>query len=92
MSDDYRRKLADFLATHPETSDITYDDVLRAHTREELGITSLNMILVLVNYINEFTDNTVELRPEWVSELGEVDGIVSVLKEIDASAVTPART
>lgn len=94
--EDYRRKFADFLATQAMTSDITHEQVMAAQSREELGITSLNMILVLVNYINEHAGGTVELRPEWVSELGDVDGIVSVLREIDAAAhataAVPART
>lgn len=89
--DDYRRKLAEFLATQPMTSDITYEQVVRAESRDELGISSLNMIMVLVHYIDEYTNNTVTLRPEWVSRLGAVDGIISVLREIDASAVVPAQ-
>jgi hypothetical protein len=91
-TDDYRRKFADFLATQPITSDITYDQVVRAQSRDELGISSLNMILVLVNYINEYTNDTVTLRPEWVSRLDDVDGIASVLREIDASKVAQPQT
>ncbi|MFJ8430160.1 hypothetical protein ACIQ9P_02535 [Kitasatospora sp. NPDC094019] len=90
-NDEYRRKFADFLATQPMTSGITYEQVARARTRDELGISSLNMVLVLVNYIEKFTNNTVTMRPEWVSLLGEVDGIVSVLEQIDASAAVPNR-
>jgi hypothetical protein len=85
-ADDYRRKLADFLATQPETTDITYEQVVRAQTREELGISSLNMVLVLVNYISEYTKDTVTLDPKWVSHLDDVDGIVSVFREIDAAS------
>ncbi len=91
-ADDYRRRFAEFLATQPMTSDITYDQVVQAKSREELGISSLNMILVLVNYINEYTNDTVTLRPEWVSRLGDVDGIVSVLREIDASRIPQTQT
>jgi len=86
-TDDYRRKFADFLAKQPMATDITYERVARAKTRDELGISSLNMVLVLTNYIDEYTNNTVTMRPEWVSLLGDIDGIVSVLREIDASAV-----
>jgi hypothetical protein len=89
--DDARRRFAEFLATQPMTSDITYEQVARAQTREELGISSLNMVLVLVNYIKVYTNDTVTLRPEWVSHLGDIDGIVAVLREIDASKVEPAR-
>ncbi|MDJ0344806.1 hypothetical protein QMK19_08355 [Streptomyces sp. H10-C2] len=91
-ADDYRRKFADFLAKQSMTSDITYEQVARAKTRDELGISSLNMVLVLVNYIKEYTNNTVTMRPEWVSRLGDIDGILSVLREIDASVVVPTRT
>jgi hypothetical protein len=86
-ADDYRRKFADFLATQPMTKDITYEQVAAANSRDELGLSSLNMVLVLVNYITEYTNDTVTLRPEWVSLLGDVDGIVSVLREIDESNV-----
>ena len=90
-ADDYRRKLADFLATQPMTSDITYEQVAAARSREDLGISSLNMVLVLSNYIEERTDDTVTLRPEWVSRLADVNGIVSVLREIDLDASRTAR-
>jgi hypothetical protein len=91
-ADDYRRKLAEFLATQPVTSDVTYEQVVQAQSREELGISSLNMILVLLNYISEYTNDAVTLRPEWVPRLVDIDGIVSVLREIDASRVTQARS
>lgn len=90
-TEDYRRTFAEFLATQPVTSDVTYEQVAKARTREELGISSLNMILVLANYIKERTNDTVVLRPEWVSRLTDIDGIVSVLREIDASRVPQAQ-
>jgi hypothetical protein len=90
--DEYRRKLAEFLVTQPMTSEVTYEQVVQAESREELGISSLNMILVLLNYINEYTDDTVTLRPEWVSQLADIDGIVSVLREIDACRIAQAQT
>jgi hypothetical protein len=86
----YRRRFAEFLATQPEASDITYEQVARAQTREELGISSLNMILILVNYLSKYTDDTMEIDPEWVSRLSDIDGIVSVLREIDASQLARA--
>ena len=96
-ADDYRQKFADFLKTQPMAADLTHDQIIKADSREELGISSLNMILVLVNYIKEHTNDTVTLRPEWVSRLGDVDGIASVLHEIDeaaldAKAVAPAQS
>ena len=91
-ADDDRRKLAEFLATQPMTGDITHEQVARAQSRDELGITSLNMIMILLNYIHEYTNDTVTLRPEWVSRLGDIDGIVSVLHEIDAAVTATAAT
>ncbi len=82
-TDEYRKKLAGFLGTQPMTQDITYEDVMRAKSREELGISSLNMILVIVNYIKEHKNDSVPVKPEWVSRLNDVDGIVSVIREID---------
>lgn len=91
-ADDYRHKFAEFLVTQPMGGDLAYEQIVRAQSREELGITSLNMIVVLLNYIKKYTNDTVTLRPEWVLRLNDVDGIASVLREIDASAVEPARS
>lgn len=88
-TDDYRLKLAGFLATQAPTSHLTQDQVLTAHTRQDLGITSLTMVLLLANYVEEHTNNTVTLQPEWVSRLGDIDGIASVLREIDTSHAEP---
>jgi hypothetical protein len=91
-ADDDRRRFAAFLATQPMTSGITAEQVALAQSRDELGITSLNMIMLLLNYIHESANDSVTLRPEWVSRLGDVDGIISVLHEIDAAAQDTAAT
>lgn len=90
--DGYRLKLAEFLATQPVAKDVTAEQVLGARTRDELGISSLNMIVVMLNYIKEHTNDTVTLRPEWVPRMVDVDGIVAVLREIDASKVAQPQT
>jgi hypothetical protein len=84
-ADDYRRKFAEFLATQPTGGDLTYEQVVQAQSRQELGISSLNMIMVLLNYIKKYTNGGITVRPEWVLRLNDVDGIISVLREIDAS-------
>jgi len=91
-ADDYRHKFAEFLATQPAGGDLAYEQIVRAQSCEELGISSLNVIMVLLSYIKKYTNGTVTLRPEWVLRLNDVDGIVSVLREIDASAVEPTRS
>ena len=90
-TDDYRRKLAEFLTKQSETADLTEEQVLAAQTRQDLGISSLTMVLLLTHYVDQYTNNTVTIRPEWVSRLGDVDGIASVLREIDASSLAPVQ-
>jgi hypothetical protein len=87
----YRRKFAEFLALQPGMTNLTYEKIVQAQSREELGIASLNMILVLMKYIDKYANGTVTVRPEWVSELDDIDGIVSVLQEIDAASLAPAQ-
>jgi hypothetical protein len=81
--DEYLKKFVGFLATQDIAVDLTYDDVARANARDELGISSLNIILIVVNYIREYADDEVTFDPEWVGRLENVDGILSVLHEID---------
>jgi hypothetical protein len=90
-TEDYRRKLAEFLATRPETGELTYEQIVQARSREELGISSLNMILVLMGYIDKYANGTATVRPEWVSRLDDVDDIASVLREIDAGSLAHAQ-
>lgn len=91
MSDDeYLKTFVDFLGTQPGVPPLTYEDVARAKTRDELGISSLSIILILVNYLKERTGDTVALQPEWVSRLHDVDGIVSVIRLIEEARPTGA--
>jgi hypothetical protein len=90
-TEDYRRKFAEFLALQPGMTSLTYEEITRAQSREELGITSLNMILVLMKYIDKYANGTITVRPEWVSALDDIDGIVWVLQEIDAASLAPAQ-
>ncbi|MDT9687053.1 hypothetical protein Q5762_01560 [Streptomyces sp. P9(2023)] len=89
-ADAYRKKFADFLLTQPMGQGVSHEDVMRATTREELGISSLNIILVVVNYIKEHKNDQVPIKPEWVSRLSDIDGIASVLREIDETDLAQA--
>jgi hypothetical protein len=91
-ADDYRHKFAEFLTTQPIGGDLSYEQIIRAQSRQEMGISSLNMIMVLMNYIKKYTNDTVTVRPEWVPRLNDIDGIISVLREIDTIAVEPAQS
>lgn len=86
--DGYLGKLAGFLATQSGLGAITVDDLAPARTRDELGIGSLQIILVMANY-SAAAEGDVMFRPEWVARLEDVDGIVSVMREIDAVALAP---
>ncbi|GAA3753329.1 hypothetical protein [Salinactinospora qingdaonensis] len=91
-TDEYLSKFSDFLRTQQMTSHLTHEEVVQAHTREELGISSLNMIMLLMNYIKEHANDSVSLKPEWVSRLNDLEGIVSVLREIDQLSLEQAST
>ncbi|WP_058041421.1 hypothetical protein [Streptomyces roseifaciens] len=89
-TDEYRKKFAEYLQTQPMTERLAYEDVIKAKTRDELGISSLNIILLLLNYIKEHKNDSVQLKPEWVSLLHDIDGIASVLREIDETGLAQA--
>lgn len=84
--DDRLRNFVDFLGTHPMAPELTYDEVAQSTSRAELGISSLNILILVSGYIEEKANGKIDLRPEWVPMLDDVDGILSVIEEIDASA------
>jgi hypothetical protein len=90
-ADGYRHKFAEFLTTEEMADGLTYEQIMTAQTRQDLGISSLNMILVLTHYIEKYANGAVVIQPEWVSLLDDVDGIASVLREIDASSLAQTK-
>ncbi|UBU11412.1 hypothetical protein [Nonomuraea gerenzanensis] len=84
--DDRLRNFVDFLAKQPMAPPLTYDEVALGSTRAELGISSLNILILVNSYIEEKANGRIALRPEWVPLLDNVEGILSVLDEIDACA------
>jgi hypothetical protein len=89
-ADTYRHKLADFLRLQPATQGLTHEDVAQATTRDELGISSLNVILLIAEYIKSEAGGRIALQPEWVSRLETIDGIISVIQEIDETSLAEA--
>jgi hypothetical protein len=85
--DEYVQKFVDFVNTQNVTGELRMADVAQTRSREELGISSLNIILIVANYIKQSANGGLAFRPEWVARLDDVDGIVSVLREIDASCL-----
>lgn len=82
----YLSKLARFLRGQGLTN-LDVEALAGARTRSDLGITSLHVILLMVQYSESAGDVT--FRPEWVSRLEDVEGIVSVMREIDSLATVP---
>jgi hypothetical protein len=78
----YREKFLNFAISEGFLSSVSADDVARSSTRDDLGLSSLNVILLIVNYLKQ-NSRDVTLDPEWVASLDDVDGIISVMREID---------
>lgn len=60
--------------------------VLRAQRRTDLGITSLEVIMLVANYMSLRAVDTGGFKPEWVTQLDDIAGIVLVMREIDRQA------
>jgi hypothetical protein len=56
---------------------------LRAQHRTDLGISSLEVILLVANYMSLRGADTAGFKPEWVVQLDDIAGIVLVMREID---------
>jgi hypothetical protein len=57
-----------------------------ARGRNDLGITSLEIIMLIANYMSARGVDTDGFQPEWVSRLDDVEGIVWVMAQIDRHA------
>lgn len=83
--DEHLQRFAEYVAAQPG-HDLSYDDLARSTTRAELGIGSLDMLILVAGYIETVANGAVALQPEWVPLLDDVPGIRSVLVDIDAAA------
>lgn len=81
--DEHLKHFVDFLGTQELAPPLTYADFARCTTRAELGISSLNMLILVAGYIDVAANGKASLQPEWVPLLDEVEGIRSVVSEID---------
>jgi hypothetical protein len=66
---------------------VTVDALSTAKTRNDLGISSLSVILLVANYMDSAGLAGDDFNPEWIEKLDVVDGIVSIFREIDAHVV-----
>jgi hypothetical protein len=86
-ADETMQHFVEFLQASDLAPDLTYEDVAQSTTRAELGISSLNMLLLIASYIETQAGGAIMLQPEWVPLLDEVEGILSVIAEIDRGAL-----
>jgi hypothetical protein len=82
--DGYVQKFVDAVAAAGLDVTVTADQVRAATRRQDLGISSLNVIMVVVSYLQAGPGGAP--KAEWVPRLDEIDGILSVLEEIDRTA------
>lgn len=81
--DEHLRRFVDYVAGQGSGVTLSYSDVATSTTRAELGIGSLDMLILLAGYADATTGGAVTLQPEWVPMLDDVEGIRTVLVEID---------
>jgi hypothetical protein len=91
-SDAYLRRFQDFLSTQKAVQDLDLDDVALGKRRDEVGISSLNIIMLIMAYLKKNGAPGVRFNPRWVASLENVDGILTVLREIDETALASAAT
>jgi hypothetical protein len=82
--EDHLVALCAFLQTQKHLGIRIELDALKAASKpDELGITSLSVILLLVNYMEVSGMSSEQFNPEWVSSLDSIEGIVSVFRELN---------
>jgi hypothetical protein len=81
-------KLCSFINGQTYLRDISIEALRAARSREELGITSLEVILLVSNYMQSAGLAESCFKPEWVMALDDLPGIIRVFKEIDGAAQT----
>jgi hypothetical protein len=83
QTEDYIPSLCAFLKTQDFLDDIDIDAVRAARSREDLGITSLGVIMLVANYMEAHGVANAEFNPDWITKLDSIDGIIAVFREID---------
>jgi len=79
---DYRDSLVELALSHGKPLERT--DLESARTRAELGISSLDIIILMSGFMQRY--GVADFRPEWVPMLESMDGICEVMEEIVGSA------
>ena len=82
-NDEYLDVLCAFINIQDYLGRVSVDALRTSRTREELGITSLAVIMLVANYMQASGVSHMEFNPDWVGKLDYVEGIVAVFREID---------
>jgi len=80
---DYRQRLFDLAVSEGLFSDATVDDLRPDTPRGAVGLTSLNVILIIAKYLEQSAGD-IAFDPAWVASLETIGGIVAVMENIDA--------
>lgn len=84
MNTKYINEFIDLVNEQPDLPRISADDFAPGRTRVELGVSSLAVIMLLVEYLTKKSPGR-EFDPDWVPELETLEGIVSTMEKIDAN-------
>jgi hypothetical protein len=82
-TDHYRQRLFDLAVAEGLFSDATVDDLQPDTPRGAVGLTSLNVILIIAKYLEQ-SPGDIAFDPAWVASLETIGGIISVMENIDA--------
>jgi hypothetical protein len=86
MSDAYVQDFVDCVNGLGLSTTVTPEAVASVTRRTDLGISSLEVILVVDAYLRSRPESGLTVQADWVPRLDEVAGILSVFEEIDRAA------
>jgi hypothetical protein len=72
-------------------TNVPFDQLKAAKRREELGITSLGVIMLVAAYMEAKGVPQVGFRPEWVPRLDSIEGLMSVFGDIRREGAASGR-
>lgn len=86
MSDTYVQDFVDCVNGLGLSTTVTPEAVASVTRRTDLGISSLEVILVVDAYLRSRPASGLTVQAAWVPRLDEVAGILAVFEEIDQAA------
>ncbi len=84
------QELCRFINAQDHLANVRLEDLEGASRREQLGITSLGVIMLVANYMEAHGVSHAGFNPDWVNKLDSIEGIISVFRDIRRdNAATP---